>query len=128
MTTKATDRLPNVHPGDVLREDYLIPLEITAYKLAKATHLSQTHIGDITRGERSVTALTALRLSEYFGTSPQFWLNLQNAYDLEEAQFKFREELASIEKHPRTIEAEREMQTWESGERAETKRESLVLA
>lgn len=95
-------RLANVHPGDVLREDFLGPMDITPYRLAKDTGLSQTHIGDILRGERSVTAATALRLAAYFGTTARFWLNLQASYDLEEAQEKLATEIEAISKreHP----------------------------
>lgn len=89
-------KLENIHPGDVLREDFLAEMNITPYRLAKDTGLSQTHIGDILRGERSVTAATALRLAAYFGTSAQFWLNLQNAFDIEQAQSKLSNELAQI--------------------------------
>ena len=124
-TTENLLRLANVHPGDVLREDYMIPLGVTAYQLAKATHLSQTHVGDIIRGERGVTALTALRLSAYFGTSPELWLGLQNLYDLESVRDKFADELVSIPKHPRAIETERMIQEWEA---EESSKKELVTA
>ncbi len=77
-------RLPNIHPGEVLLEEFLKPLGITPYRLAKETGLSQTRISQILRGKRSVSAETALRLAKFFGVSPEFWLGLQNDYDLEE--------------------------------------------
>jgi addiction module HigA family antidote len=78
--------LDNVHPGEVLREDFLLPMEISAYRLAKATGMPQTRVSEILKERRRVTADTALRLSKFFGTSEKFWLGLQNDYDLEEAQ------------------------------------------
>ena len=77
-------KLKNIHPGDVLREEFLLPLNITAYKLCKATNIPQTRISEILKGKRSITADTALRLSKYFGNSPNFWLGLQNDFDIEE--------------------------------------------
>ena len=73
-------------PGRMLKEDYLEPLGITAYKLAKGTGLSQIHVSEILRGQRSITPMTSLLLGKFFGISPRFWLNLQNQYDLIEAQ------------------------------------------
>lgn len=78
--------LDNVHPGEVLREDFLLPMEISAYRLAKETGMPQTRVGEILKERRRITADTALRLSRFFGTSEKFWLGLQNDYDLEEAQ------------------------------------------
>ena len=85
-------RLRNIHPGEVLREEFLAPLGISVYRLAKDTRVPITRITEIVRGERAVTADTALRLARYFGTSPRFWLGLQQDYDLEEeARVKGRE-------------------------------------
>lgn len=78
--------LPSVHPGEVLDEEFLKPLSITAYRLAKSIDVSQTHVGEILRGVRAVTPITALKLSAYFGTSAEFWTNLQSFYDLEQAR------------------------------------------
>jgi addiction module HigA family antidote len=78
------ERLPNIHPGEILREDYLVPLEMSAYRLAKGLGMSQTAVGEILRGKRAITPATALRLERFFGSSAEFWLNLQVAYDLEE--------------------------------------------
>ena len=76
--------LPNIHPGEILKEEFLDPMDISAYRLSKNTGLSETRISQIIHGKRSVTAETALILSLFFGTSADFWLNLQNHFDLEE--------------------------------------------
>ena len=84
--------LKNVHPGEVLREEFLIPLEVTAYKLSKDISIPQTRISEIVKGNRRITADTALRLSKYFGTSAKFWLGLQDDFDIEEEKHdKLRE-------------------------------------
>jgi addiction module HigA family antidote len=92
----ATTRLPNVHPGEVLLEEFLKPMDISAYRLAKETALSQTRVSEIIRGQRSITAETALRFSKYFGNSAEFWLGLQNDHDLEESRLSLGKELESI--------------------------------
>ena len=71
-----------IHPGEVLREEFLAPLNITQYRLAKDIHVTPRRINEIVHGIRAITADTALRLGRYFGTSAQFWLNLQSHYDL----------------------------------------------
>ncbi len=76
--------LKNIHPGEVLQEEFLLPLNITAYKLSKETGIPQTRVSEIVKGNRRITADTALRLSKYFGNSPKFWLGLQNDFDIEE--------------------------------------------
>lgn len=78
------EKLPNIHPGEILAEEFLIPLNITAYRLAKDTGIPQTRISEILKGNRRITADTALRLASYFGNSPKFWLGLQDDFDLEE--------------------------------------------
>jgi len=93
-------RLPNVHPGEVLIEEFLKPLGISAYRLAKETKLSQTRISQIIHMKRAITAETALRFSKYFGTSAEFWLGLQNDYDLEENRIGLKKELDSIRTMP----------------------------
>jgi addiction module HigA family antidote len=77
--------LAPVHPGEILREEYLEPLGITPYKLAAALHVPRTRVERLVREETSVTADTALRLGRYFGTSPEFWLRIQSLFDLETA-------------------------------------------
>lgn len=76
-------KTPPIHPGEILQEEFLAPLGITQYRLAKATSVPPRRINEIVRGERAITADTALRLARYFGTSDRFWLNLQARYDLE---------------------------------------------
>ena len=90
------EKLANIHPGEVLQEEFLTPLGITAYRLAKETHIPQTRLSEILKGRRRITADTALRFARYFGTSPQFWLGLQNDYDLEDEKAKIESELSSI--------------------------------
>jgi addiction module HigA family antidote len=77
-------KLKNIHPGEVLSEEFLIPFGISAYKLAKDIGIPQTRVSEILKGNRRITADTALRLSKYFGNSAKFWLGLQDDYDLEE--------------------------------------------
>ncbi|MBX2897525.1 MAG: HigA family addiction module antidote protein [Cyclobacteriaceae bacterium] len=90
-------KLKNIHPGEVLVEEFLLPLGISAYRLSKDVGIPQTRISEIIKGNRRVTADTALRLSKYFGNSAKFWLGLQDDFDIEEeAQIKSKE-LGSIE-------------------------------
>jgi addiction module HigA family antidote len=77
-------KLKNIHPGEILSEDFLVPFNITAYKLAKDIGIPQTRISEILKGNRRITADTALRLSKYFGNSAKFWLGLQDDFDIEE--------------------------------------------
>jgi len=90
------DILNNIHPGEVLQEEFLLPMSISAYKLSKEIHIPQTRISQIVKGHRRITADTALRLAAFFGTSPQFWLGLQDDYDLEEQVNVLKDELKSI--------------------------------
>ena len=80
MTNK---NLPPIHPGEILLEEFLRPMGISQYRLAKDISVSPRRINEIVHGKRAITADTALRLGRFFGMSPQFWLNLQNRYDLE---------------------------------------------
>ena len=77
-------KLKNIHPGEILSEEFLIPFNISAYKLAKDIEIPQTRISEIVKGNRRITADTALRLSKYFGNSAKFWLGLQDDFDIEE--------------------------------------------
>ncbi len=90
MTMK---RLAPVHPGEVLREDFLTPLELTQYRLAKGLSVPPRRINEIVHGKRAITADTALRLARFFGTSERFWLNLQTGYDLEIERDRLRKRL-----------------------------------
>jgi antitoxin HigA-1 len=76
-------KIAPVHPGEILQEEFLSPLGLSQYRLAKETSVPPRRINEIVRGERSISADTALRLARYFGTSERFWLNLQTRYDLE---------------------------------------------
>jgi len=89
-------KLNNIHPGEILEQEFLKPLNISAYRLAKETHLDQTRISEIIHKKRGITADTALRLAKFFGNSPQFWLGLQNDYDIEEERSYIDDELKKI--------------------------------
>ena len=89
-------KLENIHPGEILQEEFLEPLGISAYRLSKETFIPQTRISEIIKGRRRITADTALRLSKFFGTSAKFWLGLQDDYDLEEEQLLRKSELDNI--------------------------------
>jgi addiction module HigA family antidote len=78
------EKLSNIHPGEILLEEFIKPLNISAYRLSKDIGIPQTRTSEIIKGNRSITADTALRLSYYFGNSAKFWLGLQNDFDLEE--------------------------------------------
>ncbi|MHB1015308.1 MAG: HigA family addiction module antitoxin [Desulfurivibrionaceae bacterium] len=80
------NRLPNIHPGEILREEFLKPMGISQYRMAKTIGVPAMRINEICAGKRSVTADTALRFSRAFGTTPGFWLGLQVDYDIEEAE------------------------------------------
>ncbi len=79
----AAKKLPPVHPGEILQLEFLEPLGLSQYRLAKEIHVSPRRINEIVKGTRSITANTALRLARYFATSERFWLNLQSHFDLE---------------------------------------------
>jgi addiction module HigA family antidote len=89
-------KLKNVHPGEVLLEEFLNPLEISAYRLSKGIGIPQSRTSQIIKGRRRITADTALRLSRYFGTTAKFWMGLQNDYDLEEEKERLEKELKTI--------------------------------
>ena len=93
------DRLANIHPGEILLEEFLQPLKITAYRLSKDTDIPQTRISQIIKGKRRITADTALRFSAYFGNSAKFWLGLQDDYDIEEEKEDKDEILIQIKKN-----------------------------
>ena len=91
------NKLKNIHPGEILDEEFLKPMEITAYKLSLVIGEPQTRTSQILKGRRRITADTALRLAKYFGTSPGFWLGLQNDYDIEEEKSNIKSELEQIQ-------------------------------
>lgn len=90
------EKLDNIHPGEVLKLEFLEPLEITVYRLSKDLNIPQTRISEIVKGRRRITADTALRLSKYFGNSAKFWLGLQDDYDIEEEREEKQAELDEI--------------------------------
>ncbi len=92
------EKLANVHPGEVLNEEFLIPMGISAYRLSKELYIPQTRISEILKGKRRVTADTALRLSAFFGNSAKFWLGLQDDYDVEEEIRAQKDEFNLIQK------------------------------
>jgi addiction module HigA family antidote len=102
------EQLNNIHPGEVLNEEFLKALNVSAYRLASETEIPQSRISQIIKGKRSITADTALRLSIYFGTTPTFWLGLQNDYDIEEERKNKKEvfkRISSFRKNvPKSIE------------------------
>ena len=96
------ENLKNIHPGEILIEEFLKPLEISAYRLSKEISIPQTRISQIIKGNRRITADTALRLSKFFGTSAKFWLGLQDDYDIEQETNHRRTELESIKQYHST--------------------------
>ncbi|WP_040432906.1 HigA family addiction module antitoxin [Chlorobium ferrooxidans] len=97
------NELRNIHPGEVLMEEFLIPLEIPAYRLSKDIGIPQTRISEIVKGKRRITADTALRLSQYFGNSAKFWLGMQDDYDIEEGMQIKQAEINSILRHTSSV-------------------------
>ncbi|MHA1525141.1 MAG: HigA family addiction module antitoxin [Alphaproteobacteria bacterium] len=89
-----------IHPGEILKNDFMDEYELTAYALAKAIHVPRDRIESLSRGKRSLSADTALRLARYFGNSPEFWLNLQRHYDLEVTRNVVEDQLEMIETIP----------------------------
>jgi addiction module HigA family antidote len=94
-------KLKNTHPGEILLEEFLLPLEISAYKLSKDIGIPQTRVSAILKGTRRITADTALRLSIYFGNSAKFWLGLQDDFDIEEERNEKKDELTAIKQFDR---------------------------
>jgi addiction module HigA family antidote len=86
----------NIHPGEILREEYMKPLGLSVYALAKELKLTRPHLNDIVLERRAITADTAVRLARYFGTTPQFWMNMQSSYELREAENVNRKIVQSI--------------------------------
>lgn len=93
------NKIPNIHPGEILLEDFLKPMGLTPYRLAKGTRIDQTRISEIIKGKRGISIDTALRFSRFFGNSAEFWINIQNHYDLEEKRETLSGELEKIKTH-----------------------------
>ncbi len=94
-------RIPPVHPGEILLEEFLLPLGISQYRLAKEMGVYPRKINEIVHGKRAITADTALRLSRYFGTSAELWMNLQALYDLERTRDVIEDQLREVRPYPR---------------------------
>ena len=92
------NKMPNIHPGEILLEEFLKPMGITAYRLAKETNIDQTRVSEIIKGKRGISVDTALRFSKFFGNSPEFWINIQTHYDLEEKKNILKKELRKIKR------------------------------
>ena len=93
-------RLPPVHPGEILRDEFLTSMEISVYRLAQAIKVSRPRLNDIVLGRRGITTDTALRLGRYFGMTPEFWINLQTRYDLDVAERTTRRQIErEVEPH-----------------------------
>jgi addiction module HigA family antidote len=90
------EKIRNIHPGEILLEEFLLPLKISAYRLSKEINIPQTRISEIVKGNRRITADTALRLSRYFGNSAKFWLGIQDDFDIEEEENQKKAELDAI--------------------------------
>jgi addiction module HigA family antidote len=96
-------RLSNIHPGEVLMEEFLVALDISAYRLSKDLGIPQTRISQIIQGRRRITADTAVRLSKYFGNSAKFWLGLQDDFDIEEELTLLKEQINSIKHYKSNV-------------------------
>ncbi|WP_084492269.1 HigA family addiction module antitoxin [Leptospira kmetyi] len=98
-------KIPNVHPAEILNEEFLLPMKITAYRLAKETKLNPTRISEIIRGKRGITADTALRFSKFFGNSVEFWMGIQDEFEIREERRKIGPELEGIRHYKELIKA-----------------------
>ncbi|TGM60074.1 HigA family addiction module antitoxin [Leptospira vanthielii] len=98
-------KIPNVHPGEILSEEFLIPMNITAYRLAKETKLNPTRISEIIHGKRGISADTALRFSKFFGNSVQFWMGIQDEFEVREEEDKIEKELKLIRNYKELLSA-----------------------
>ncbi len=96
---KINDKIPEVHPGEILEEEFLKPLGISAYRLAKETKIPATRISQIIKGKRRLTADTALRFGKFFGNSAEFWLGIQMEYDLRKEKAEIGYVLEEIQKY-----------------------------
>ena len=97
ITSKQLEKLSPIHPGEVLNEEFLLPLNISQYRLAKSINVDPRRIHAIVHGERAITAETALLLSRFFGNSAAFWMGLQNQFDLETAEDRMADRLATVQ-------------------------------
>ena len=96
MTVSATEKLDSIHPGEILKEEFLMPMNISQHRLAKSIGVDSGRIHSIVQGDRDITAETALLLSRYFGNSAEFWIGLQTQYDLETAEDRIAQKLELV--------------------------------
>ena len=89
-------KIPNIHPGEIFSEEFLIPMGISAYRLAKETKINPTRVSEIVNGKRGISADTALRFSKFFGNSVEFWMGLQDDYEIREERTKISKQLNEI--------------------------------
>ena len=94
--------LKNIHPGEVLQEEFLGPMGLSVYRIAKETGLSPTRLGQIIKGNRGITAETAIKIGRFLNTGPEFWMNLQSLYDIEEAKRRYIREVKAIHPYAQT--------------------------
>ena len=99
ITHNAHEKLPPIHPGEILNEEFLEPLNISQYRLAKSISVDPRRVHAIVHGERAISAETALLLARFFGTSAAFWMGLQNQYDLEIAEDRLAGRLELVQPH-----------------------------
>ena len=90
-------QLKNIHPGEVLKEEFLEPMGISVYRVSKETGLSQTRLSQVIKGKRRMSAETAVKLGKFFDMEPEFWMNLQSMYDIEEARKQYKKDIESIQ-------------------------------
>ena len=90
-------QLRNIHPGEVLKEEFLKPMGISVYRVSKETGLSQTRLSQVIKGKRRMSAETAVKLGKFFDMPPEFWMNLQSLYDIEDARKRFKKDIESIQ-------------------------------
>jgi addiction module HigA family antidote len=96
-------KLENIHPGEILQEEFLIPLGVSAYRLAKETHIPITRVLEIVKKRRKITADTALRFSAFFGNSAEFWIGIQTEYELREEKEKLSVEIGKIHRYMKAV-------------------------
>ena len=90
-------QLKNIHPGEVLKEEFLEPMGISVYRVSKETGLSQTRLSQVIKGKRRMSAETVVKLGKFFDMEPEFWMNLQSMYDIEEARKQYKNDIESIQ-------------------------------
>ena len=90
-------QLKNIHPGEVLKEEFLEPMGISVYRVSKETGLSQTRLSQVIKGKRRMSAETAVKLGKFFDMEPEFWMNLQSMYDIEDARKQYKKDIESIQ-------------------------------